>query len=125
MTNTNGDDKQEKRFIDPKTGASDGSSSSGGVTGSGSESGNQTNSTQGGGGEKPDTSAVGTGHSEPGGNIGGRGPGSPSNTIGDQDSTQGRADMDMIDPMTGRAPDQLDKVKQEDNTINEIAQRDP
>lgn len=111
MTNTNGDDKQEKRFIDPETGAPDGTSSSGGITGSGSEAGNQTNSTKtGNGAEKPDTSAVDTGHSEPGGNIGGRGPGSSSKTIGDQDSTRGRNDMDTIDPMTGRAPDQLDKI---------------
>ena len=125
MANTNSDDKQEKRFIDPETGAPNGTSSSGGVTGSGAEAGNQTKSTSSNTGEKPDTKAVDTGHSEPGGNIGGRGPGDASKTIGDQDSTQARADMDMIDPMTARDPGHLDKVKQEDNTIKEIAQRDP
>ncbi len=125
MADTNSDDKQEKRFINPVTGAPDGTSSSGGITGSGSEAGNQTNSTKkGNASEKPDTSAVGTGHSEPGGNIGGRGPGSSSKTIGDQDSTQARNDMDTVDPMTGRAPDQLDKVKQQDNS-KEQARRDP
>ncbi len=113
MADTNSDDKQEKRFIDPETGAPSGSSSSGGITGSGSEAGNQTKSQTTGesGLEKKDTSAVATGHSEPGGNIGGRGPGSPSSTIGDQDSTQGRNDMDMIEPMTSRAPGSLDKLE--------------
>jgi len=124
MAETNSDDKQEKRFIDPETGAPDGTSSSGGITGSGSEAGNQTHSTKGNGNEKPDTSAVGTGHSEPGGNIGGRGLGSSSRTIGDQDSTQARNDMDTVDPMTGRAPSQLDKVNQQNNS-KEQARRDP
>ncbi len=118
MTNINSDDKQEKRFIDPETGAPSGTSSAGGITGGGGEAGNQTKSQTTGesGLEKKDTSAVATGHSEPGGNIGGRGPGSPSSTIGDQDSTQGRNDMDMIDPMTARDPAHLDKVNQQDNT---------
>ncbi len=126
MANTNGDDKQEKRFIDPETGAPSGTSSSGGITGAGSEAGNQTKSqtTGGNGDEKPDTKAVGTGHSEPGGNIGGRGPGSPSSTIGDQDSTQARNDMDTVDPMTARDPGHLDKVRQQDNS-KESARRDP
>ena len=124
MANINSDDKQEKRFIDPETGAPDGTSSSGGITGSGGEAGNQTKSKPNGG-EKASTSAVDTGHSEPGGNIGGRGPGTASKTIGDQDSTQGRNDMDTVDPMTSRAPDQLDKVKPQDNSKDELARRDP
>lgn len=127
MADTNSSDKQEKRFIEPETGAPSGTSSSGGVTGAGAEAGNQTKSqsTAGNnGGEKPDTKAVDTGHSEPGGNIGGRGPGSSSKTIGDQDSTQARNDMDTVDPMTGRAPGQLDKVNQQDNS-KEQARRDP
>jgi len=126
MADTNSDDKQEKRFIDPETGAPDGTSSSGGITGSGAEAGNQTKSQTTGesGLEKKDTSAVATGHSEPGGNIGGRGPGSSSSTIGDQDSTQARNDMDTIDPMTARDPGHLDKVKPQDDT-KESARRDP
>ncbi len=126
MADTNSDDKQEKRFIDPETGAPDGTSSSGGITGAGAEAGNQTKSqtTGGSGGEKKDTSAVATGHSEPGGNIGGRGPGSSSSTIGDQDSTQARNDMDTVDPMTARDPGHLDKVKQQDGP-KESARRDP
>jgi hypothetical protein len=124
MADTNSDAKQEKRFIDPATGAPSGSSSSGGITGSGTEAGNQTTSTKGNGTEKPDTSAFGEGRSEPGGNIGGRNPGTSSKTIGDQDSTQGRNDMDMVDPMTGRSPGQLDKIIQQDNS-REIAERDP
>ena len=126
MADTNSDDKQEKRFIDPETGAPDGTSSSGGVTGSGGEAGNQTKSQSTGSnaGEKPNTKAVDTGHSEPGGNIGGRGPGDASKTIGDQDSTQGRNDMDTIDPMTARDPGSLDKVKPQEGA-KEIAQRDP
>ncbi len=124
MADTNSDDKQEKRFIDPETGASDGTSSSGGITGSGGEAGNKAKSKPTNGGEKPSTSAVATGHSEPGGNIGGRGPGSPSSTIGDQDSTQARNDMDTIDPMTARDPGNLDKVKPQESA-KEIAQRDP
>jgi len=116
MADTNSSDKQEKRFIDPETGAPSGTSSSGGVTGAGAEAGNQTKSqsTAGNnGGEKPDTKAVDTGHSEPGGNIGGRGPGSSSKTIGDQDSTQARNDMDTVDPMTARDPAHLNAVKPE------------
>lgn len=124
MADTANNDKQEKRFIDPETGAPDGTSSSGGITGSGGEAGNQTKSTGGNGGEKPDTKAVDTGHSEPGGNVGGRGPGDASKTIGDQDSTQGRNDMDTVDPMTSRAPGQLDKVTPQEG-VKEIAQRDP
>ncbi len=125
MTNTNSNDKQEKRFIDPATGAPDGTSSSGGITGKGAEAGDQTKSKIAADrGEKPDTSAVATGHSEPGGNIGGRGPGSPESTIGDQDSTQARNDMDIVDPMTSRDPGQLDKVGKQDNS-KEVARRDP
>ena len=124
MADTNSSDKQEKRFIDPETGAPDGTSSSGGVTGSGGEAGNQAKSKPTNGGEKPSTSAVDTGHSEPGGNIGGRGPGTSSKTIGDQDSTQARNDMDTIDPMTARDPGNLDKVKPQESA-KEIAQRDP
>lgn len=115
MADTNSDAKQEKRFIDPETGAPTGTSSSGGITGAGSEADTQTNSQQTGDkGEKRDTTAVDTGHSGPSGNIGGRGPASPSTTIGDQDSTQARNDMQMMDPMTSRAPSDLDKVNQED-----------
>ena len=127
MANMDSSGKQEKRFIDPETGAPDGTSSSGGITGAGSEAGNQTKSqsTGGNGGEKPNTKAVDTGHSEPGGNIGGRGPGDSSKTIGDQDSTQGRNDMDTVDPMTARDPGHLDKVNQQDNTSEELARRDP
>ena len=125
MADTDSSDKQEKRFIDPETGAPDGTSSSGGITGSGGESGNQTKSKPTNGGEKPDTSAVDTGHSEPGGNIGGRGPGSSSKTIGDQDSTQARNDMDTVDPMTARDPGHLDKIKPHDTSSEERAMRDP
>lgn len=126
MADTNSSDKQEKRFIDPETGAPSGTSSAGGITGSGSEVGNQTQSqtTGGSGREKKDTSAVATGHSEPGGNIGGRGPGNPSTTVGDQDSTQARNDMDTVDPMTSREPGQLDKVKPQSDE-KERARRDP
>lgn len=126
MADINSDDKQEKRFIDPETGAPDGTSSSGGVTGSGAEAGNQTKShTTGESGlEKQDTTAVAVGHSGPSGNIGGRGPGSPSSTIGDQDSTQARNDMDTIDPMTARDPGHLDKVKPQKG-VEERARRDP
>ncbi len=114
MANINSDDKQEKRFIDPETGAPDGTSSSGGVTGAGGEAGNQAQSKTGNT-EKPSTSAVDTGHSEPGGNIGGRSPGTASKTIGDQDSRQGRNDMDTVDPMSSRAPNSLDKVTPQDS----------
>lgn len=126
MADTNSDDKQEKRFIDPETGAPSGTSSSGSITGAGSEAGNQTKSQTTGesGLEKPDTTAVAVGHSGPSGNIGGRGPGSPSSTIGDQDSTQGRNDMDMVDPMTSRDPGSLDTLEPGAD-VKASEQRDP
>ena len=127
MADINSDDKQEKRFIDPETGAPSGTSSSGGITGAGAEAGNNTKSSTTGesGREKQDTTAVAVGHSGPSGNIGGRGPGSPSSTIGDQDSTQARNDMDMVDPMMARDPGHLNEVKQQDNAAQERARRDP
>lgn len=46
-------------------------------------------------------------------NLGGRSPGLPQTTIGDQDSTQNRNDMQMIDPMTSRAPADVNRREQE------------
>jgi len=120
---TTTDDKQEKRFIDPKTGATSVSAGASGVTGSGSEAGRQGEHQITGGG-KPTTDTVDTGHSDPGSTLGGRGPAAGQGTIGDQDSTQARTDMDTVDPMTSRAPNDLDKIN-EHQASKGIAERDP
>jgi hypothetical protein len=56
---------------------------------------------------KPAAQNVNMGDRSAQGNLGGRNPGETRKNSGDQDSTQNRADMDMIDPMVGHAPDQI------------------
>ncbi len=124
MVDDNTNDKQEKRFIDPETGATTASGSASGITGTGSEpdKGQTTNTNTSS--EKPTTQNVRTSQGEPGTGLGGRGPGEPGNTIGDQDSTQARNDMGMVDPMTSRAPSDLDKITTHEKPDSK-AQRDP
>lgn len=108
----------EKRFIDPSTGAPDGASDSGSSSPTGA--GSKTDKSQRA--DPVDTgNRVREGQSQ--GNLGGRNPDQARKAMGDRDSTQNRNDMDMVDPMSGRLPDQLDKVHQQKPDAK--AQRDP
>lgn len=113
---------QDARFIDPNTGAPSAKASGSSLTGRGAETekGQSPKDESG----KPAAQNVNMGDRNAQGNLGGRNPGDTKKNSGDQDSTQARADMDMIDPMKGRLPDQLDKIKNHEQAKG-IAQRDP
>lgn len=113
---------QDARFIDPKSGAAKANAAGSSLTGRGEEPHKEDAPKHESG--KPASQTVNMGDRHAQGNLGGRNPGDWKNNSGDQDSTQARADMDMIDPMVGRAPDQLDGIKTHRESEG-IAQRNP
>lgn len=114
----------EKPNIDPKTGApSKGmASSSATATGPKSDTGSVPEDNQG---NKETTDTINTGDRHAQANLGGRSPGESSKAVGDQDSTQARSDMTLVDPVTARSPDKLDKLQQKGDTRGGLATRDP
>ena len=113
---------QDARFIDPKSGAPNTNASGSSVTGRGQESDKGQSPKDASG--KPTAQNVNMGDRSAQGNIGGRNPGDTKQNSGDQDSTQSRADMDTVDPMKGRLPDQLDRITDHEKSKG-VAQRDP
>lgn len=111
---------EEKPNIDPTTGMT-GKGASSSATGTG-PSARQMNEHQGHKGKSTETVNTGDTHAQ--GNLGGRNPSEPSTATGDQDSTQNRSDITLIDPMTSRDPETLDKIKKSDGKGG-LATRDP
>ena len=122
QTNPTNMTNQDARFIDPDSGVAKANSSGSSVTGrgQGADKGQSPKDENG----KPMAQNVNMGDRNAQGNIGGRNPGDTKANSGDQDSTQARADMDTIDPMKGRLPEQLDRIQSHEQS-KEIAQRDP
>ena len=113
----------EKPKIDPQTGAASKGMASSSATATGATS--DTGSVPDGDARKEDTTdTVNTGDRHAQANLGGRNPGEGRTAMGDQDSTQGRSDMTLIDPVTARSPDKLDKLQKSDDKGG-LATRDP
>jgi hypothetical protein len=97
--------EQKRRYVDPVTGEPK-DNSSGSATGAGPKAEKEK---QGDGGKhgksQPTTDTVDKPDRKGQGNLGGRNPGQPQTSSGDQDSSQNRPDMDIVDPMTSRMPD--------------------
>src|SRR5437764_9057728 len=102
--------EQKRRYVDPATGEPK-DSSSGSATGAGPKAEKEK---QGDGGKQrdagkhgknqPTTDTVDKPDRKGQGNLGGRNPGQPQTSAGDQDSSENRPDMDIVDPMTSRMP---------------------
>lgn len=114
----------EKPQIDAKTGAPSKGMASSSATARGpmSDTGSVPEDNQG---QKETTDTVNTGDRHAQANLGGRNPGESSTAMGDQDSTQGRNDMTLVDPVTSRSPDKLDKLQQKGDIKGGLATRDP
>ena len=105
-------DEQKRRYIDPSTGQpKDGSSGSATATGPKAEKEEHDNTGKHGK-SQPTTDTVDKPDRKGQGNLGGRNPGQPQTSSGDQDSSGNRPDMDIVDPMTSRAPS---KERKNDN----------
>lgn len=113
----------EKPMIDPRTGAASKGMASSSATAKGpiADTGSVPEEEQG---KQDTTDTVNTGDRHAQGNLGGRNPGESRTAMGDQDSTQGRSDMTLIDPVTARSPDKLDKLQKSDDKGG-LATRDP
>jgi hypothetical protein len=102
--------EQKRRYVDPATGEPK-DSSSGSATGAGPKAEKEK---QGDGGKQrdagkhgknqPTTDTVDKPDRKGQGNLGGRNPGQPQTSSGDQDSSENRPDMGIVDPMTSRMP---------------------
>ena len=139
MANDNESDKQEqyrqedmmadqnpneKPHIDPKTGAPSKGMASSSATARGplSDTGSLPEDNQA---QNETTDTVNTGDRHAQANLGGRSPAEGRPAMGDQDSTQARSDMTLVDPVTARSPDKLDKLQQKSDTKGGLATRDP
>lgn len=113
---------EDKPVIDPETGATNKGASGSSATGTGAKSDKGSMEQRD---QKADTDVVNTGDRHAQANLGGRNPGESRAAMGDQDSTQNRNDMTLVDPLTSRAPDKLDELKEKRDGKGEFAQRDP
>ena len=105
-------DEQKRRYVDSSTGQpKDGSSGSATAMGPKEEKEEHDNIGKHGN-SQPTTDTVDKPDRKGQGNLGGRNPGQPQTSSGDQDSSGNRPDMDIVDPMTSRAPD---KERKNDN----------
>jgi hypothetical protein len=100
--------EQKRRYIDPSTGEAK-SSSSGSAMGTGPKAEKEKHSDAGKHGKSQSTTDTVDKTDRKGqGNLGGRNPDHPQTSSGDQDSSENRPDMRIVDPMTSRAPDKED-----------------
>lgn len=113
---------EDKPDIDPATGAINKGKSGSSATAAGTKNDKESKQESN---QKPDTDTVDTGDRQAKENLGGRTPAEGRPPMGDQDSTQGRNDMTLVDPMTARSPDKLDELKEKHTSKDTLATRDP